>query len=215
MQLTEKYGGAIYLLWMDLETTGSDEDMDEIIEIGALLTDFELNQVGRTFSQVYQPDDTALGRLIKNDVVREMHTANGLLAECIRAKHYARNSLDVNNWLNYEINRKQRRGPVEKFRFMLAGSGVGHFDREFISRYLPDLDNLLVFAPLDVGMVRRFLKVSGVEPSHADNTDQKNHRALDDVILHLEEARAYRDWFQECLEPISNIAPTNREIEVP
>lgn len=197
-----KFSGAYALLWVDLETTGTDEKSDDIIEIGAVLTDFNLNKIGTSFSQVVEPDDFALGRLMKNQVVRQMHEANGLLDDVISgrsvdiatAQHY------MYKWITLAINHRVRKGDPAKFRFMLAGSGVAHFDRRFIKQELPLIDGLLTFSPLDVGMVRRFLKLSGVEvDSVGDNSDRKNHRALDDIELHLEEARAYKALFQQFL----------------
>lgn len=67
-----------HLLWLDLETTGTDESKDSIIEIGCVLTDADLNEVS-DFTMYVEPTDEALGRLLRNDIVREMHKANGLL----------------------------------------------------------------------------------------------------------------------------------------
>src|SRR5262245_5499989 len=74
------------LLWLDLETTGSSlEDGDEIIEIGCVLTDSELNynkEFG-DFSYVVNCSDSALVRLMRNPDVRHMHTDNGLLEQLL------------------------------------------------------------------------------------------------------------------------------------
>jgi hypothetical protein len=67
------------ILWVDLETTGTDETEDDIIEVGAILTDFDL-EVIRMFSAVSRPSDHAYKRMMENKVVRKMHTDNGLLA---------------------------------------------------------------------------------------------------------------------------------------
>lgn len=204
----KKFGGAWGLLWCDLETTGTNEEVDEIIEIGAVVTDFELRQIGDSFTKVIQPTPAALGRLMYEDAVREMHLANGLLHDIVDQKGTALWKAEeaMIKWLQGVVNRGRTRGPVNKFRFMLAGSGVGHFDKRFIKEWMPQVDQLLTFPLLDVGMVRRFLRVAGVEPSHQPN-DSKDHRALADVRLHLEEARMYRDWFQADLKPMVSVEP--------
>jgi oligoribonuclease len=205
VELNFQHGGAFALLWVDLETTGSEEDKDDIIEIGATMTDFDFERVdyraGRDFSMVIEPSEYALGRLMKNGIVRQMHNENGLLEDCVgdptRKKCIEEAEAELINWMSLAVNSRKQRGSAEKYKYMLAGSGVGHFDRRFINQHMPRLARLLTFAPLDVGMIRRFLKISGVDPSFADNTHEKNHRALDDVLLHLEEARAYRDRFSK------------------
>ena len=198
-----KFDNAIGILWVDLETTGTEEDKDDIIEVGSILTDFEFNTLDE-FEIAVRPTAGALARMMFNPIVREMHTNNGLLEECLNSKDTIEYAQEVMlRWMNHAINKKSTRGPVEKFRFMLAGSGVGHFDRRFIRQHMPKLDKLLSHGPLDVGAVRRFLKVSDVELATVPSSDAKNHRALDDIRLHLEEARAYRQALvQRLLMPL-------------
>ena len=205
--LNENKAGAIGILWTDLETTGAEEDKDDIIEIGAIYTDFKLqtpNNSAMGWQTVVEPTEAALGRMVKNNIVRNMHTENGLLDECIgsptRAPSIRAAEMEMINWLDRTINYSTTKGPVRKFRFMLAGSGVGHFDRRFIRRHMPILDSLLVFSPLDVGNVRRLAKFAGFEPSTVPSQDTKNHRALDDIRLHLQEAQAYFDLFKKFSE---------------
>lgn len=188
------------MLWTDLETTGTKEELDCIIEIGAILTDFEFNPIGDEFTIVVDPDEFALGRMMKTPAVLNMHMKNGLLQDILDGAGTSIENAqkEMLRWMDNTINSKTRKGPVNKFKFMLAGSGVGHFDKRFIKEELPQVNKLLTFPILDVGMVRRFLRFSGVEPSQQPN-DQKNHRALDDIRLHLEEARMYRELFRQYL----------------
>lgn len=201
--LKSSYGGALALLWLDLETTGTNENADDIIEIGALLTDFDFNEIGTSFSIVIRPSHQALGRLMLEPTVREMHMSNGLLSDCINTRTTrAEAERELISWLDIQINRKRNRGPVQKFRFMLAGSGVGHFDRAFIKVQLPIFNDFLVYQPLDIGNVRRFLKMCNVGIQAPPN---KDHRALDDIRQHLEEARRYQDLFQRVRDELGTI----------
>lgn len=192
--------GAKGLLWIDLETTGLSEVYDEIIEIGAIYTDFNLIPLGPNFTVVIEPGEYAIGRLMMEPAVRNMHTENGLLEDifarkCVKSIEEAETKLI--NWLDLIINRSSRKGPMEKFRFILAGSGVGHFDRRFIQAYMKRLDKMLAHAPLDVGDVRRLAKLAGFEPSSVPSQDTKTHRAADDILQHLQEAQVYFDLFKQ------------------
>lgn len=193
------------IFWCDLETTGTEEEYDDIIEVGAVMTDFEFNQIGETFQCVITPSTFALGRLMENKVVRNMHLQNGLLEDILNADLAV--PLDkaigrLRTWIITTLD-----DPFAKV--MLAGSGVGHFDRRFINHHMPIIADSFVYQFLDIGVVRRFIKMCGVAEPSTVQGDPKNHRALDDILQHLEEARTFRDRFQESLKPRVTILPSD------
>jgi oligoribonuclease len=179
------------LLFIDLETTGSNVEHDNIIEIGAILTTTNLDLID-DFTTVVDPSDEALGRMMRNDIVREMHTVNGLLDVVLKGvgtkPHQA--AADMLNFL--------RRNDAPEGRTVLAGSGVGHFDRRFIDAYMPPVAHYLRYWCIDVGVIRRAHEMWTGSTLTSVN-DTKTHRALDDARLHLEEARAFRDLWQQPL----------------
>src|SRR3954463_4978212 len=59
--------------------TGLDLAADALIEVAALVTDFELNVLGDGIDVVVKPPQEALDQM--DDFVRTMHTTSGLLAE--------------------------------------------------------------------------------------------------------------------------------------
>src|ERR1700730_19152833 len=67
------------LVWIDCEMTGLDLGGDALIEIAALVTDGELNILDEGVDVVIKPPEESLRRMIT--VVRDMHTASGLLEE--------------------------------------------------------------------------------------------------------------------------------------
>jgi oligoribonuclease len=174
------------LLWLDLETTGSDVDLDEIIEVACVLTDNQLNEVGMTFNRVASVSSKGVARMWANDAVFEMHDANGLLRDC-------RSGFSIQ-----EIDRQLYEALSElpdASRLTLAGSGVGHFDIKFVRAYMPLLAKRLEYYVIDVGVLRRTWRLWHGEDLTDVNT-RKTHRALDDVFCHLEEARKFRELFR-------------------
>lgn len=181
------------LLWVDLETTGGDEKLDDIIEVGALLTDFELKQIARPFQHVAYPRKSAYDRMMADDVVRAMHEKNGLLEAC-RDITYSPSLYMVENLMLKWLSDVEH---CEPQTLILAGSGVSHFDQRFIQTQMPRVNELLRYATMDIGVVRRFLRMIHMLPRSGNpERDPKNHRALDDISLHLEEARQYRNLLQ-------------------
>jgi oligoribonuclease len=67
------------MVWIDCEMTGLSLTDDALIEVAALVTDSELNVLGDGVDVVIRPPAEALATM--PEVVREMHTASGLLDE--------------------------------------------------------------------------------------------------------------------------------------
>src|SRR4029079_17148389 len=59
--------------------TGLSLEQDALIEVAALVTDFELNQLGDGVDLVIKPSAESLAQM--DDFVRNMHTSSGLLEE--------------------------------------------------------------------------------------------------------------------------------------
>lgn len=184
------------LLWIDLETTGGDENVDNIIEVGAVVTDLSLSlATDNYFSMVCKPSQYSFERMLDNEVVQKMHERSGLLKESFVSPH---NIYDVEarmlDWL--------KGFPYKDYR--LAGSGVSHFDRRFIKRYMRSIDHKLIRGEMDIGVIRRFLRETCAAPSTAFLPDTKNHRAVDDILNHLGEARHFQALVQGAWTDQSN-----------
>lgn len=193
-----------YLVWMDLETTGTDERRDPILEVGMIVTTTDLADEVATWSDPVFPadyaptdrpwwqDDNWLTALMPPEVV-SMHRSSGLLADIMRCdKHYHRLSADlftIEQHLTYVLDGLGKPG-----EFMLAGSGVSHFDRRFIKAQMPEFEKWLQYPNADVGVFRRMLRMLGREDlvRPAPQAEDKTHRALADARFHLEEARYYK-----------------------
>lgn len=169
------------ILWVDLETTGN-RPGDEIIELGAILTNASLDEIS-DYTSVFTTD-VPIGGL--DPVVLEMHTKNGLWKDVLGAKLLAADpkvEQGIFAWL-------ARYGGVPAGRSLpLAGSGVCHFDRRYIEVAWPNLANRLTYWSLDVGSVRRMAQLADYAPEL--HYEGKTHRALDDIRQHLTEAREY------------------------
>jgi oligoribonuclease len=169
-----------WLVWLDLETTGSDENVDRILEIGFVVTDEALNVKSEHEYAVQRPDAKSW-RLASNEVVREMHDKNGLWEAVADpdAPRLPYVELDA-------INELKALGG--KHDFVLAGSGVSHFDRRFLAAQMPDFTKWFRYYSIDVGVLRRSLELIGRLDALLPK-QEKAHRALEDARYHLEEMR--------------------------
>lgn len=194
---------SLHYLFLDLETTGLDERLDDIIELGVVGTTAELQPIFER-SYVVAPTVTGLARLMAIAVLVEMHTNNGLLADL---HDPAKTSLmaDVERDL-IELITEHR---PENGKVLMGGSGVSHFDDRFLPVYLPNLNRLLHYNTLDIGVMRIAYETwTGTDLTVVN--ELKTHRALDDVYCHIAESKAFRTLFIEAAQKRA-LVPSNLE----
>lgn len=183
---------APYICWIDLECTGNRDD-DKIIEVGLAITDRQF-VVQKTYSEVVglsSPDRSFLVDRME-PVVRMMHHKNGLLRDLYEDHNKSMATIDA------EISAMMK-GLMGTNHMPLAGSGVMHFDRRYIKAEMPKTDKQLSYWALDVGVLRRWLDYFGIQvPDAVAAGEKKTHRALDDILAHIEEAKAYKAKLREC-----------------
>lgn len=194
--------------WMDLETNGrrlEDETYYEGVpfEVAMVITDSKFNEQARYESLVHVPrgENSYLERTMP-DVVFNMHTESGLLQDyssAITHNIYKIYHFNVDeamvNIIHSVKNFNVWGSPLPEIELMLAGSGVSHFDSRWIKRYFPMVWSELhgydseTKPTLDIGVVRRFLQHFVPQYPYPKNEVQGNHRALQDVLSFIEEAR--------------------------
>lgn len=171
-----------FILVLDLETTGNDRKEDEICEFGAVL----LNEKGDEVASInipIRPSAYGMERLMANDVVREMHTTSGLLVD-IQAENLpdvAAAEDIILDWLDNWTGTSTEHIPY-------GGSGVSHFDRDYLVRDMPNLMKRLSHWTYDVAVLRRVFQLADVPPFRMTG---KTHRSIDDARVHAEELRQY------------------------
>lgn len=182
------------VLWIDLETTDTDPYSDHaaILEIGAIITDWspDLNELARASLLIRpsgaQPEhDLMWARM--DPFVQQMHRTSGLWQEATSSDQ-AWGLIQADDafaqWITEEVGEE---------RIPIAGSGVGHLDLPFVKAHMPRTASRLTYWPLDTGNVRRILDLAGRSDlvDLATDVDAKPHRGLDDIELHVAEARRY------------------------
>lgn len=179
-----------HMLFLDLETTGSSADSD-IIEVGIALYTVAGVEVDAMSAVVAPRQPRRL--LTMDDVVVNMHTRNGLIADLISGVPKTIQQAEA-AILDFLRDREFDRNAL----IPLAGSGVSHFDRQFIRRDWPQVDRRLTYWAYDVGPIRRALQLAGV-PSIPEWESGVTHRALDDARAHAKEFFGYQQMFKERL----------------
>jgi oligoribonuclease len=170
------------LVWIDCEMTGLDLARDALIEIACLVTDGDLTVLDEGIDLVIKPPAEALDHML--DVVREMHTASGLLDELASGVTLAEAQDQVLGYV---------RGHVpEPRKVPLCGNSIAT-DRSFIARDMPMLDAYLHYRMVDVSSIKELARRWYPRVYFASPPKHGGHRALADVRESIQELRYYRE----------------------
>lgn len=169
------------LVWIDCEMTGLDLEIDELVEVAVVVTDFDLNLVDPGFSIVIKPDASALENM--GDFVRNMHETSGLATEIPNGVSLADAEYQVLEYILKHV-------PAEQTA-PLAGNTIGT-DRSFLAKYMPRVDGHLHYRSIDVSSIKElsrrwFPRVYFNAPEKAGG-----HRALADILESIRELQYYR-----------------------
>jgi oligoribonuclease len=170
------------LVWIDCEMTGLDLSADALIEVAALVTDFDLNVLGEGVDLVIKPPAEALDQM--GDFVHSMHERSGLLTE-------------LDGGLTLDEAEQQVLAYVREYcpsgsRPPLAGNTVAT-DRSFLSRDMPTLEGFLHYRIVDVSSIKELARRWFPRAYFQAPTKRGNHRALADIQESIEELRYYRE----------------------
>lgn len=163
--------------------TGLDVDRDALVEVAVIVTEADLTELDEGISLIIKPDDLSVLDGME-DVVREMHTASGLLPEIPSGVSLAEAQERVMEYV--------RRHVPEPRRAPLAGSSV-YVDRAFLARGLPELDAHLHYRLVDVSTMKELARRWYPRVYFASPEKKGNHRALGDIRESIAELRYYRD----------------------
>jgi oligoribonuclease len=169
------------LVWIDCEMTGLDTSADALIEVAALVTDFDLKVLGSGVDVVIKPPAAALDQM--KDVVRDMHTSSGLLDALDGGVDLATAEEAVLDYVRSQV--------PEAGRAPLAGNTVGT-DRMFLARDMPMLESYLHYRIVDVSSIKELVRRWYPRAYFASPPKGGNHRALADIQESIEELRYYR-----------------------
>lgn len=164
------------LLWVDLEMTGLEPDKDKILEVAAIATDMQLNEIARYEAVVKVDEKIIAERMVGEFWEKNSKTRDALIAQNADGKPVA------------EVE-KELVGFVDKYFgkiVYLAGNSV-HQDRKFIEREMPELDKRLHYRMLDVSAWKIYFE----NARHKKFTKPENHRAMDDINGSIEELKWY------------------------
>lgn len=166
------------LVWVDLEMTGVNPSIHNIVEISVVVTDNNLNILDEIPSIVIHQESDVLDKM--DNFARELHTTSGLIKEVEKSDVSLQDAqAEVLKFL--EKHCKPQKAP-------LCGNSIW-VDRMFLRAYMPKVESFLNYRVIDVSSVKEI-----AARWYGEKFEKKNaHRAYDDIIESIEELKFYRN----------------------
>ena len=166
------------LLWVDLEMTGL-ETVDRIIEVAAIVTDFEFKEFDQYETAIQQDAAFVKQRFAASSFWSKLPVES----EAIMASMQHGKSEDVVQDEVCAIIDKHFTADEGVF---LAGNSI-RADRDFIDRWWPKVADKLHYRMLEVSSFKLWWLGSGHDPF----VKQEKHRALEDIRESIAELQHY------------------------
>lgn len=171
------------LLWVDLEMTGLDPKEDRILEVAAIITDWNFNEIA-TYEAAVKVSPQRIKKRMFNPPNAVFWDSIPKVRDALisASKENGRDAKTVEDELMLFI--KQHFD--EDYKVVLAGNSI-HQDRRFIVSEWPRLDALLHYRMLDVSAWKVVLEGK----YRRKFAKPEVHRALEDIKGSIEELKYY------------------------
>ena len=170
-----------HLVWLDLEMTGLDPKTCVILEIGAVITDGELEVLAEGPSIAIHHSEKVLNGM--ESWSRFHHKKSGLTQSCRESKI----SLKKAEALILEFVQKHCKINTAP----LCGNTIWQ-DRRFLVKYMPKLEQYLHYRIVDVSSIKELVKRWYPDDHKMPREKKQTHRVTDDILESIEELRHYR-----------------------
>jgi oligoribonuclease len=175
----QRIQGPQNLVWLDLEMTGLDAQVDVIVQAAVIITSGDLLPLEQFSCDIWQPE-TELMKM--TPFVRDMHEKTGLVERVRKSKTDLRRAEQqileiVSGWCPH--------GAV------LCGNSIGQ-DRRFVDRYMPGLAAYLTYRLVDVSTIKVLAKTWYGPTALYTKPSEGEHDALVDIKNSIAELAHYK-----------------------
>jgi oligoribonuclease len=169
------------LIWMDMEMSGLNPDVERILEIAVIVTTSQLEIIAEAPVVVVHQPDSVLNAM--DDWNKSAHAKSGLIAR-VKASTVSEAEAEAQVLAFISQYVASRISP-------LCGNSV-HQDRRFLVKYMPKLEEYLLYRNLDVSTLKELARRWKPEIV-AGLVKHGKHEALADIHESIAELKYYRE----------------------
>ncbi|KAF3455212.1 hypothetical protein FNV43_RR05660 [Rhamnella rubrinervis] len=170
------------LVWIDMEMTGLNVEVDRILEIACIITDGKLTKSVEGPDLVIHQSKECLDRM--GEWCQTHHAASGLTKKVLQSTMGER---EAEKQVVDFVKRN-----VGTYRPLLAGNSV-YMDFLFLKKYMPDLASLFSHVLVDVSSVKALCMRWYPKDHKKAPAKEGKHRAMDDIRESIEELKFYKE----------------------
>ena len=174
------------LIWVDMEMTGLQPEVNRVIEVAAVITDAPLNVIHECPVLAIHHSARTMGSMDAWNT--ETHGRSGLIDRVLASNIDEERASDI---LLAEFARFVPCG-----KSPMCGNSIGQ-DRRFMARWMPRLESYFHYRNIDVSTFKELAKrwAPSVPNSFKKST---RHEALSDILESIDELKHYRKHLMNC-----------------
>ncbi|KAI3526400.1 hypothetical protein L1887_05652 [Cichorium endivia] len=170
------------LVWIDLEMTGLNIEVDTILEIACVITDGKLTKSVEGPDLVIHQTKECLDKM--GEWCQDHHAASGLTEKVIKS------TISEKEAEQQVIDFVKKH--VGTYTPLLAGNSV-YVDFLFLKKYMPDLASLFSHVVVDVSSVKALCIRWFPRDNKKAPRKENKHRAMDDIKESIAELKYYKE----------------------
>jgi len=171
------------LIWIDLEMTGLNPDVDRIIEMATIVTDSHLNVLAESPVYAIHQPQSLLDQM--DEWNTKHHHQSGLVAR-VQESAFTEQMAEA---AMLEFLRKY----VPEGKSPMCGNSIWQ-DRRFLSRFMPELEKFFHYRMIDVSTLKE-LALRWAPKVYGGVQKESAHLALQDIRDSVNELKYYKTHF--------------------
>ena len=169
------------LIWIDMEMTGLQPEVNGVLEVACIITDKNLNILHRGPVVAVRQDKSVLDSMDAWNT--QTHTASGLVGRCLSDE-----AVGEEECAERFIEVFKRFVPPQKSP--MCGNTIGQ-DRRFMARWLPRMEAYFHYRSIDVSTIKELARRWSPKDVWV-GTNPNKHQALYDIEDSINELKHYR-----------------------